>query len=444
MTLEVIITLFIVLAGTVLIGWASLRGTSTYWQRILLLGVVSGLLLYSGLGAAYPEVPAYYLVFYFGFLLAFVLAFIFFSTILVRTSQHAGHKISEALAEIDHSIVWPYLIITYLFLHLVPLFYPQLRLHLLVAPPSPDLLANFTEQFEYKQIDIILKIANYARLLMAPFFLVALYRYRNHMRWVILTLLVLLYVQYVDGAYLGRGRMVMTMGMVGLVLWVSRPRVRLRLSIATAALLPFIVVAFYYYGIVRIGGAVEDGGLYSTIESVIYSETSFPVVSGMPLIYSKARVDLGAYLIWIATLPVPKILTGEISGARITYEISEIVLGGMRGAHGWFVILPGLVAESVYIGGKYFFWLHGLTLGFISALLVRLIERTPQFLFLNAHIVLLFAYVMNRAGIGAVLPVIVNEFLLFYIFVFISISRRSRSNRLKQRHYGLQNAPGYR
>ena len=162
---------------------------------------------------------------------------------------------------------------------------------------------------------------------------------------------------------------------------------------------------------------------------MLENEISFPRNVGVPIIESGARVDLAAYARWMLTLPIPKLLTGEIEGARVNYEISDLVLGLGRGARGWYIVLPGLVAESVSIFGRYFFWLHAVFIAFLAALVMRLMERTPQLLFLQAYVVVTFAYHVNRGGISGPLGILVNEFMLFYLFVFIMVFGVLRKHR---------------
>ena len=53
--------------------------------------------------------------------------------------------------------------------------------------------------------------------------------------------------------------------------------------------------------------------------------------------------------------------------------------------------------------------------------MVRLVERTPQLLFLQAFVVVTFAYHLNRGGISGPLGVLVNHFMLFYLFVLVHV-----------------------
>jgi len=414
--------LFLIFAGTALIGRMSLLGVTTQWQRISLLSMLGCFFLYNGIGASYPEVPSYYLVYYFGFLLAFAVTFKFFANAFLPLSRRVGCVLSNVLKRVEYGAGWRLVIPSYFALNLILLVYPEFRLHLLLSPLPPDLTTYFLQRFEPQVIDIPLKLVYYITLLLSPFFYIALFRYRRRMWRVVLILTGILYIEYVNkNGYIGRGQVVMTIALIVIALWDLRPRLRPALIFGTVSLLPFILVASYVYGVVRISGQVGSLNFSQAIVSVVESEISFPRDVGMLIIESAKRVDFYNYIKWIITLPIPKILTGEITGSRVNYEIAEYVLGVGPGQKGWYVILPGLVSESVYIYGNYFFLIHGIFIGFIAAFIVRIIEGTPQLLFLKAHVVLLLSYVVNRAGISALLPKITNEFLLFYLYVFILI-----------------------
>ena len=228
---------------------------------------------------------------------------------------------------------------------------------------------------------------------------------------------------------MARGPVLMSLGQIGIFLWVTRPHYRRTMIISVLVLMPLMLTALNLYEFIRIGGTVGEISILNSSLSLFESETSFPLRVGMPIIEASVRVNFADYIRWIVTLPIPKIFTGEIAGARINYDISEFLLGVSPGERGWYVVLPGLVAESLYIYGRYFFWLHGVFVAFLMAFLVRLMERTPQLLFFQAYVVLLFAYVLNRAGIAALLPVIVNCNMLFYLYVFAVVFGLFRKRR---------------
>jgi len=422
---------FIITMGTFLISSFTFRAVKGYWQRFLWLGLITGVFIYNGIGAAYPEVPANYLIFYFGFILALACSFFFFTVIFAGVSRHAGRVLNQALSDIDRQWVWDIIIWFFLFLHLVPLLYPEFRLQDFFNPRPPDLKTAFLNRFQVQEVDIILKVTEYIRTLITPFFFIALYKHRQKIKKVVLILLFLLYIQYVNKSYIGRTVVGMTALLILISLWVIRPDYRKRLVVIGIVLVPFVFAASYFYSIIRIGGTVYDFNILRAASEMIYQETGFPIRAGMPIIESGQRVDLASYFRWILTLPIPKILTGDIAGARINYEISEVILGTSMGARDWYVVLPGVVAESVYIYGRSFFWLHAVFIGFLAAFVVRLVERTPHLLFLQAHLVLLFFYVLNRAGIAALLPDIVNHFILFYGFIFFLVFNPIREKKIR-------------
>lgn len=420
MTLDPLIFLLVFL-GTLLIGGLSVVDARGVWQRLLLVGMYSGLWLYSGVGAAYSDVPDYYLLYYFGFLVAFACAFWIFRVAFVHLSIRSGQRLTRVLQNMDWQPIWPLIIWAYLLLYLIPLIYPEFRLLELLAPMSPDLRKFWAEQWATQETDVLEKLLGYAQVLLTPFFYIALSRYRKHIGRIALVFVALFYIQYIADGYIGRSTIVMGLGAIWLALWVDRPNHRRALMAAVVALIPVVLVAAYYYSMIRIGGSIEGITSLDAAVRTLEIETSFPSQVGIPIIESGERVDPAAYIRWMFTLPIPKLLTGAIEGARVNFEISEIVLGISPGQKGWYVVLPGLVAESVYIFGQYFFWLHAVFVAFFAALVIRLIERTPQLLFLQAHVVMIFAYHLNRAGISGPLSILVNDFMLFYIFAFACI-----------------------
>lgn len=423
--------LLLVIAGTVLLAGVCLIAVSGIWERLLLVGMFLGLCFYNGVGAAYVDVPHYYIVYYFGFLCTFAYAFLFFKVAFVHLSFRSGCLLRRNLSNIDRRLSWSLVIWIYLILHFLPLIYPEFNLHQIFSPPLPDIAAYSTRIWHPLEVSVFLKLVEYVLILMIPFFYIALFRYRKHFSIIILIIILLIYLKYIANHYIGRGDILEALTTIWLTFWVTRPTKRRSLMIITLILSPFVLILAYYYSEVRLGVAPSNVDPKEAIMLMLESETSFPRNVGTPVIESEARADLIDYVKWIITLPLPKLLTGEIKGARINREISELVLGVAVGERGYYGILPGLVAESIYIYGHYFFWLHAVFIAFLLALMIRLIEKTPQLLFLQAYIVVVFAYHLNRGGISGTLPILVNQFLMFYVFVFISIFGLIKKSRLE-------------
>lgn len=413
--------LFFTFLGSLVLGSLFLLAVRGRWPRLILAGFLAGYFFYSGIGMAYPGVPLRYLFYYFGFFIAFALAFCLFSAAFAGVSEPADRFLTPALLHIDTHTGWAAIIWLYLLLHLVPLLYPEFRLHQLLTPPAPDLITALIRRFEPQETNILLKLAGYIRLSLEPFFYIALFRYRNNLKRILLIFALLLYISHVDAGYIGRGYVVMDLALIGIFIWEYRPRSHRALVAGAVVMLPLLFIASYIYGMVRIGGTVGEINLVEATMQQLELETSFFRNVGLPLIESGSRADLAAYFKWLFTLPFPKIITGDIEVARINYDIAQIVLGMAPGTRGWYVALAGLLAESIYIFGPYFFWLHAVFLAFLAVLVGRLVERTPQLVFLRIYLLLLFAYVLNRAGVSALLPQLINNFLIFYIYLLAGV-----------------------
>jgi hypothetical protein len=419
---------FLVLAltffGTFLIGIVAIFNATSQWQRILLFAIISGLFFYSGIGAAYQDVPLYYLLYYFSFLIVFVISFIFFKTVFLKLSRHAKRTLPFFFKSVDKSLIWPSIIFIYLFLLLIPLLYPQLRISQLIKPRFTKLQDVIYARF-HSQPDKLLSIVNYLTVSLTPFFYIAIFRYRNRIRLVLLIMMIMLYITFSVNGYIGRSEIFIAIGVIFLSLWVSRPHQRKLLIISGVLLFPFVLVTAYLYSIYRIGGRIEFSGFINAARELLLTETSFPKNVAVPIIKYGARANLISYIRWVITLPIPKIIMNKVNTVAINYDISEFLLGISPWKRGFYVVLPGLVGESIYIFGSHLFWLQAIFIGFITAMIVRLLEKTPQFLFLNAYIVMLFGYVLNRAGVSGALGYVINYFLFFYLVVFFALQTKS-------------------
>lgn len=417
--------LIFILGGTLLLGSIGVIAAVGLSQRLMLAGLLIGLVVYSGIGAADSRVPFVYIVYFFIFFTATVVGFHMGRVIFLPFSKIIGQKIPKALGSMSGGIAWQVVIVFYILISLVPLVRPEFRLHYLLMPPKPDLHYVFYRQFT-EEPNVVLRLIGYIKLLATPFFYLALYRLHSNVCKIFILIIFLMYIDYVANAYIGRGDVLLNFGLLILGIWILRPKYRRWIIMTGIIFMPFFLYALYWYGCIRIGGTIGKVSIGEAIISILTSELSFPIRVGMPIIEAGARVNFSDYLVWIITLPLPKLLTGPIKGARINYEISEFILGLPIGAPGWYVVLPGIVAESFYIFGSKLFWLHGLFLGIIAAFFARVTERVPQFLFFYLYVVGQFTYILNRGGIAALLPTIINEFLLFYLYLFAIVFYRSR------------------
>lgn len=419
--------LIIIIIGTLFLGafaWLSVRGGQ---QRLMLLALLSGVVLYSGVGAADVAISSHFIFYYFVFMSSIMVGFHLGRPMFLSASVAIGRKLPSVLDELERMGGWRFVIVTYVLLSVYPFVWPEFRVHELIFLSPPDLTTAFARRFTDGPSDALSRILEYIRLLMTPFFYTALYALRNRIKLITVVFFLLLYFNYADNSSIGRGYVLSHIGFLYLALWLLRPRLRKFLVVFGLMASPLVFSGLYYYRVIRIGGDFTGASLGHMVLAIPDVELGFLRRVGQPLYDMGARTDLKMYFIWIFTLPIPKILTGPIEGARINHEISEIALGLPVGAPGWYVVLPGLVAESIYIYGPYFFWLHGIFIGMLAAFFARVTERVPQLLFLYIYLIFIFFYFLNRGGISSFLPTVINEFILFYVFLFLAVLRKKRN-----------------
>jgi len=236
--------LILILVGTLLLGAGGVITASGFTQRLMLTGLLSGLAFYSGIGASDSEVPFVYIVYYYLFFMAVIIGFHFGRAIFLPLSRSIGRKSSEALRSVSHGISWYVVIAIYVLLSLIPLVWPKFRLHHLLMPPKPDLRDAFYRRFT-EEPDAVIRLIGYIKLLLTPFFYIALYRWRFYIGKIFVLLVFLMYIDYVTNAYIGRGSVLMNLGLIILGIWILRPKYRRRIIVAGIILMPFFFYAFY-------------------------------------------------------------------------------------------------------------------------------------------------------------------------------------------------------
>lgn len=414
--------------GTLAIWMLFYRQSVTTSQRTFLTMAVGGFYIYDGIGGAYKIMPVEYVYVYFIFLMSLVSSFCLFHRSFAWVSTRVrsrGWKIAS-LAE-DRRLTLRF-VAGYLLVCLFFLFYPEFKVFNLFSPPTPDLAGLFVQRFEVgRDVDTVGRLVGYVKVLLFPFFLFFLRGFRNRPWLFFLLLLLPVYMAYCEDGYVSRGS-VLSIVLVGFVVfWVENPRSRKYIIAGSALSFPLLIMAMYAYARVRIGGSVDSNvGVFDALETILEIETTFPV-GGRELLDGKYGADLRQYFTWLFTLPFPKVLFGQIEGARINYEIAEIVSGIAVGDRNFSVVLTGVVIESVYIYGLWFFWIHAVTIGLVFAFLCRLSGANRSLVVIMAFFAVQFGYNMNRGGVSSVFPTILNGFLLFYIVSWFYLSRRNRS-----------------
>ena len=395
---------------------------SSIQQRLILFGLLIGLLFYSGIGTLYIETPHYLLYSYFLLSLSVILGFLIGKKLFLKIGRIIGVRSDMFFSNIDTYYLSKQIVFIYMCVNLSVLIYPEFKLHLLIDPPSPNISVWFDRRF-FSNDNVYIKIISYVEYTLYPFVYIALYYLRKKTWLVVLFVVIIRYIEYVESAYISRGALLIDILFVVYLLSISRPYKRKLLIASFLMSIPFISWFANYYGQIRQGYIYRPVGLFDSMKQLFLGESAWVPRFATFVIDSGKQVDISSYFTWIITLPIPGFFKDGFHVALINYEIAELITGKHPGDANFSVTLAGLLVESYYLYGSLLFWLHGIFLGFIASVIARIVEGTKAYSFIGFMYATLFFYILNRAGVGASLPIIINTYLFFYVFLFVIVVR---------------------
>lgn len=322
--------------------------------------------------------------------------------------------VSEVFNEKTHK----WIIFFYLLISSLPLFYPTIIVEKLWNPPVMDISNTWNAGLGVSK-DVIGVIIENIKNIMFSFYLISLFSFRKSYGLVILIGLPY-YFEYCASGYIGRTAFGIVLFFLFISLWFSidKNKNKILMILVFIFSIPVILVIMYIWGAAR-SGMHRVNFNYSFDEMIlilIENETSFPIYS-KAVLSSGENADLISYFSWILTLPFPKILIGTKPTFVGNVEIAEIIGGITQGTEGFSVTLTGPVTESFYLYGTYLFWIHPLTMGLIAGILCYITVSNKKLLFIYSFLVLAFSYIFMRAGVGGLMPIIINQFIGFYILI---------------------------
>ena len=423
--------LFVVSAATIIIGLILHNQLQTRTERVFLWAFLFGMYLDCGFGAARVEVPHSYAVMYLVYLATAGVGFAVVVTSFRAAGARKCRKIDWRLTQTDatHAATIGFWI--YVASVAFQLIYPTVRLNLLWNPPVPDVQATFNFGIAPEKA-VIERLVGYVTILCYP---VYLWRLRTYaMRPLLLALAVFgpMYLIYCSDGYMGRGTMVIGAGVFVMLLWRNHRRGRKYLAVTVAIVVPLALIGSAEYARVRHAGRLSGSGSVSDdVWAMVDTETGLPL-NAAAVIESGQRVAPGDLALWAVTLPLPKVLTGSIVTFQPNNDMAEIITNKPEGAADFSVTLPGIVGESFYFGGPWFYWLSAVLVGGILGALCALCSRSSQLDGVTAYCVMLSVNIFIRAGLDAGIPMIVNG-LLPFLAVVICLAKRSpaiRANRV--------------
>lgn len=392
-------------------------------QKIIYSAFVFFYYLYSGYSIHIGRgVHSDYYSLYIGLLVSTSLSFILFSK-LMRREALVLEKVSVRFFKniTNYKVVMNIFIAWYIGSMLLYLIFPEFKLDRLINPPKPDV----TEQFVARIAKVrsggagaIEKLVDYSVFLSYPLYLIAISIYRRKPFILFFLLFLPLYFHYCSLSYINRGKVLETLFLFTAMLWYYTPKLRKFVIIGSCIILPLLPSMLMNYSAVRLGYKAKKWTTVDAMSAIIEAETIMPRMSYI-IFENERRINLKDYFVWMATLPIPKAVFGQVNRVSAGVEMSEILLNKKYGEEGYFALLAGLVNEAKYTFGKNMSFIHGIFIAFFMAFAARITQRNDYLFPVLIVFTVVWSYNLNRAGISSSLPIFTNKFLSIYLILFV-------------------------
>lgn len=381
--------------------------------RVYFASIVFFLFIYSGAGVGLIGVHNSYWIYYLAYT-ASVSIGVFCSKWNNKSNvrEKTSFKLTSLINKYGNTII-----IIFILLNFATLLYPEFLLHRIINPPRPDLSSNFALKFMDINETFYEKALYYIIQLITPFFFLALFKYRSKLIKFSVLLIIQPYVTYCKDGYIGRGSMILYLFVIVVAMYKYKPKFRKVLIPVVLIFIPSFIIFIVGYASIRLGSDADNIGALSAIEQLVHDETSYPL--WFSTIYNNP-FNINSfinYIIWFFTLPLPGFLKGGHSPQGLA--ISELLLGVGRNQRGFYILLPGIVGESVYHFGKYFFWCHGILMGFLIGKVYKFLNKYKQFSILLIYTTFQVSYMMNRGGTASSYSFILKHLVYFCIIIYI-------------------------
>jgi hypothetical protein len=406
----------VVVSTFLIFSWIFLNRKNWMWQdKAFYLIIVLFILIYCGIGCALVEVPANYPYYYF--------IYIFFLSISIYLfggkSNKKGHQEKNILNEfIDR--FGKYIILVYIFLFIIELCFPTFILFRIFNPPSADLntlWAKIMNENNRYYNTVLSSVIYILKQFLFPFYLFSLYKYRYKILKLFICIFIVLYLDYCKNAYIARN----IIGCYGIVfcyiLYNFNPKTRKILHTVLIIVFPSVIVFFVNYTKIRIGAVVENISFEDAFNILLYKEGSLPV--NFNVCVNNSSELWTDYLHWMITLPLPGFMKSIDADFAFNYILSEEILDTFRTSNNFYVILVGNVGESVFLFGKYFFWIHAIIYGFIISKVFYFLRKYNCFSAIFIYMAVHFGMVISRAGTVSGYPFVFKGIIILWLFVYI-------------------------
>lgn len=393
--------------GTIVFGKLAISRASRRSLRIKIACICVVYFLYSGLGLAFDASAAKYLSAYFIFLLSLLAGLLLGAGSFASSTQKSNAASnyyrgglppvpSAPTSKADRKekdwwspstarlLCMAFLLCTILQLilsgALLSLFHPASVI--LDAHQAQDIFLGRLARVG----STLYSLAGLVKLVATPFFYIELQR-NFAGRWItqLFILVAITYVEIATAEQWGRVTLIKPFLVWATILLFHR-RVTGRAFIAIAVgIFLLLVPSLNAIAEWRGGSIIAEQRTFSE-QVTQFRESEFSYPSNYPLTEKMGEDSAysARYLKWLATLPVPRALTG--TSFSITKEYSEYVLGIPYGKPGFYVLLPSWLGEAIIGFGTTLCGIWGLVVGLVIGQIDRLVTKSQGLVTFDAFL----------------------------------------------------------
>src|SRR5690625_613968 len=386
--------------------------------KITVLGIGLSVLTYSGLGISFEDINNNYLFSYFIYLICILFSFTFF-----YQKNENKDKITISFwwnEKKVNNIIINFSTILYFISRILYLIIPSNRLINLIIPPTINVygVRFLSRTFSANNM---LNIASLVSTLAFPFFLFFLYKLVKNKKRMTAFLFVgfWIYLDYAIYEYIGRYELIIGLLFLYLVLNYKEDKLIIKkksIAIISSILVLSIPLLVAYEGY-RLSGNIEINNLFYSIELLLQSEISYPKYYDI-INSSTSTYGINNYLLWIFTLPIPKMIF-PIEIMPFNTYFTDLINPYLD-----YTVLPSILGEGFMIFGDGLYWLHAIILGSIIGISYRVLSKYDFTTLVIAYISVL-TFTIGRGGSMEIISFIINN--LFVVWIILILKRLYKS-----------------
>jgi hypothetical protein len=409
-------TLLFVFLFTFGIFYPIFRIAKTVFKKVFIFLFVLSYFIYSGIGISILNDDGQYLFFFIFYTI--VLAFSFF---LFRNSN-IKIKLDDVKIESIISKYGLFFIFIYNFFLVSLLFFPEFKLFNLISPPTVD-ASSMMEGIQGKKESGWFSIVNVFVNILVPFYYMSLVRFKKRPFVLLFFLILPVYINYCYSSYVARTTMVLTFILFVSLIYYYNEVYRRMIVVSSLVFLFFSVSFLTTYQSLRMGVEVTDIPFSAAMDGLFRIECTFPTWFHTIYDYSsKNSTYIGQYLVWFVTQPIPGFLKSWLTDFNQNVSIAELLLGmGKEDSLEFFVPLTGIIGESVFVFGRYLFFLHAILLGAVLNIFINFLESRNSFKVLMIYSIIYIGLAIGRTGStgGMVYPYMLKTLVYVPFLLFV-------------------------